>query len=230
MPIYPVYFDTETTGVDFEKDRIVEIAAYCPLNQKTFSSFVNPRMPIPKEATQIHHISDDMVKDAPTFDEVGKTFAEFCTEEALLIAHNNEAFDKIFIEKEFSRNSLTIPKWKYFDTLKWARKYRYDLPRHALQYLREVYGVESNQAHRALDDVLVLHQVFSQMIGDLTWEQVVALLQVPTKIIRMTFGKYQGQNLQSVPKNYIQWLDKSGALDKPENKDLKQNFANLGLL
>ncbi len=187
MTLYPVYYDTETTGIDSTNDRIIELAAYAPLSKKTFVSLINPQMPIPPEATNIHHITDEMVKEAPTFAEVGKDFATFCTEEGLLIAHNNDAFDKLFLEKEFMRNSLSLPTWKYLDTLKWARKYRYDLPKHSLQYLREVYGIPSNQAHRALDDVVVLHQIFSQMTDDLTWDQIISLLQIPSKIIKMTF-------------------------------------------
>ncbi|MBM3192489.1 MAG: DNA polymerase III subunit epsilon, partial [Chlamydiae bacterium] len=58
----PIYYDTETTGVKSDKDRIVEIAAYDPYEEKTFVSLVNPGIPIPLEASQIHHITDDMVQ------------------------------------------------------------------------------------------------------------------------------------------------------------------------
>jgi DNA polymerase-3 subunit epsilon len=230
MKLTPIYYDTETTGVKFDKDRIIEIAAFDPVNNRTFCQFVNPGIPIPKEATAIHHISDEMVASSSSFKEVGQAFIDFCGDNPVLIAHNNDNFDQLFIEAEASRNQLTLPKWPYIDTLKWARKYRSDLPRHALQILRETYGIASNQAHRALDDVLVLHAVFSQMIDDLTMEQVLSLMSAPSKLSRMPFGKHQGKSLAEVPKDYIAWLKQSGAFDKPGNKELKESFETLGLL
>ncbi|NDD58559.1 MAG: DNA polymerase III subunit epsilon [Chlamydiae bacterium] len=230
MSLIPIYYDTETTGVKFDKDRIIEIAAFDPVNNRTFCRFVNPGFPIPKEATAIHHITDEMVSSSPSFEEVGRAFIDFCGENAVLIAHNNDNFDKFFLEAEAKRNQLSLPSWKYIDTLKWARKYRPDLPRHALQALRDAYGIPPNQAHRALDDVIVLHAVFSQMIDDLSVEQVLELLSQNTKLSRMPFGKHQGKSLSEVPKDYVSWLRQSGAFEKPENKELKESFEALGML
>ena len=75
------------------------------------------------------------------------------------------------------RHVLELPNFTMFDTLKWARKYRPDLPRHSLQFLRQVYGVEKNRAHRALDDVMVLYEVFKLMVDDLPLEEALALMQ-----------------------------------------------------
>lgn len=223
MPYRPIYYDTETTGVRSDKDRIVEIAAFDPVNDKTFVFFVNPEIPIPPEATAIHNITNEMVANAPSFKEIGEAFIEFCAGESVLIAHNNDNFDKLFLECEFKRAGLTIPSWPYIDTLKWARKYRKDLPRHTLQNLREVYGIPANQAHRALDDVIVLHKVFSSMIDDLSMETVMELLSQPQgQLTRMPFGKHQGKGLSEIPADYIRWLESSGAFDKPENAELKK--------
>src|SRR5579872_1229239 len=163
----PIYYDTETTGVKPNSDRIIEIAAYDAERDLTFCSFVNPGCPIPPESTAISNITDEMVKDAPSFQQIAPSFIEFCAGDTILIAHNNDAFDKLFLDAEFNRAGIAMPAWTFIDSLKWSRKYRTDLPRHGLQVLREVYGIQSNQAHRALDDVIVLQQVFSRMIGDL---------------------------------------------------------------
>jgi len=227
MPRRPIYYDTETTGVRAEKDRIVEIAAFDPVRERTFVQFVNPQIAIPKEATSIHGISDEMVKDAPSFKDIGAQFAEFCAGDVVLIAHNNDTFDKLFLEAEFRRHTLTLPSWPYIDSLKWARKYRNDLPRHTLQELRAAYGIPPNQAHRALDDVMVLHQVFSRMVDDLSMETILDLLSSTQHIVRMPFGKYQGKLLSEVPKDYVLWLKENGAFDKPENSDLKASFQKL---
>ncbi len=226
----PIYYDTETTGVRNDKDRVIELAAFDPVENRTFCRFIKPGIPIPPEATAIHKITDGMVADAPPFKEVAEAFLAFCPPQSVLIAHNNDAFDKLFLEQEFKRSGLDFPSFRFIDTLKWARKYRGDLPRHTLQSLREVYGFPANQAHRALDDVIVLHQVFSAMIDDLPIETILDLLARPQVLSRMPFGKHQGKLLAEVPKDYVSWLASSGAFDKSENQELKENFDKLGLL
>lgn len=226
----PIYYDTETTGIRSEKDRIIELAAYDPVEERTFCLLINPGIPIPKEATAIHHISDEMVKEAPDFKTIAQEFTAFCPENTVLIAHNNDAFDQPFMEAEFKRAELPFPSFRFVDSLKWSRRYRSDLPRHTLQFLREVYGFPANQAHRALDDVIVLHQVFSAMIDDLKIEQVIELLAKPQVLTRMPFGKHQGKLLNEIPKSYVTWLATSGAFDKADNQELKENFEKLGLL
>jgi len=226
----PIYYDTETTGVKPAKDRIIELAAYDVERNCTFCSFVNPEGPIPAESSAISGITDEMVKGAPLFKEIAPAFAEFCEGDVILVAHNNDQFDKLFLENEYARCGLSIPRWLYFDTLKWSRKYRPDLPRHSLQFLREAFGIEANQAHRALDDVYVLYQVSNRLFDDLSWDDIVRLMSESSQISRMPFGKYAGKPLSEVPKDYVEWLSKSGALDKRENEALCQQFINLGLL
>jgi len=230
MQYRPIFYDTETTGVKADRDRIIEIAAYDPERNRQFERFVNPGFPIPPEATAIHHITDEMVASAPSFEQIGTDFIEFCDGNVILIAHNNDQFDVHFLRNEFNRHSIQMPDWKFFDTLKWARRYRPDLPRHSLQFLREIYGVESNNAHRALDDVIVLEKVYHLMVDDLSINDVFQLLNRPRAIQHMPFGKHQGVPLAQVPKSYVQWLASNGALDKPENQELKDSFLRLGLI
>ena len=226
----PIFYDTETTGVKPGKDRIVEIAAFDPTGNRQFCTFTNPECPIPAEATAITNITDEMVKDAPLIKDALSAFADFCSGEFVLIAHNNDAFDKLFLEFEFNRAGIEMPNWIFIDSLKWARKYRRDLPRHSLQFLREAYGVTSNQAHRALDDVFVLHQVFSRMVDDLDMKTILSLLSQSPKSERMPFGKHAGKLLTEIPKEYVKWLAREGALDKKENTQLKETFEKLGYL
>ena len=73
-----VFFDLETTGINIVKDRIVEISFVkvhltARKNQKTRR--INPEMPIPPESTAIHGITDEDVKDCPTFKEIAKSLA-----------------------------------------------------------------------------------------------------------------------------------------------------------
>ena len=92
-------------------------------------------------------------------------------------------------------------------------------------------AIAHNAAHRALDDCVTLARIFSVMIDDLPLETVLQLLystaaEVPQS---MPFGKYQGTPLERVPQDYVLWLAKSGAFEKPENKSLKEGFQKLGI-
>lgn len=230
MAYRPIFYDTETTGIRADKDRIVEIAAFDPFENRSFEKLVNPGCPIPREASAIHNITDDMVKDCPSFSQIGREFIEFCCGDVVLIAHNNDGFDIHFLKNEFNRHDILMPAWNFLDSLKWARRYRPDLPRHTLQFLREVYQIAENNAHRALDDVIVLHQVFSHMTDDLDIETILKLISKPREIHHMPFGKHQGVPLKDVPRDYIKWLANSGAFDKPENAELRGCFEKLGYI
>jgi DNA polymerase-3 subunit epsilon len=226
----PIYYDTETTGIRNDKDKIIELAAYDPIENRSFTRLIHPGIPIPKEATAIHHISDAMVQEAPPFKQIAEEFIAFCPQDTVLIAHNNDAFDKLFLEQEFKRAELPFPAFRFLDTLKWARKYRPDLPRHTLQFLREVYGFAANQAHRAMDDVIILHQIFSVMTDNLPITTLLELMAKPQVLGKMPFGKHQGKPLSEVPKDYVAWLSASGAFEKAENLPLKEQFEKLNLL
>lgn len=173
----PIFYDTETTGINASKEKIIEIAAFDPVLNKTYHQLINPECKIPPEAIAIHKITDEMVADKPTFRDIIHSFSEFCAGDTVLVAHNNDAFDLLFLQQEFQRCSIAFPSWQFLDTLKWARVYRPDLPRHSLQFLREVYEIPPNNAHRALDDVIVLHQVYSYMTDDLTLEVILELMK-----------------------------------------------------
>jgi DNA polymerase-3 subunit epsilon len=173
----PIFFDTETTGTNPKTGRIVELAAYDAARGTSFEMLINPGMPIPPETTLIHQITDSMVQDAPNFAEVAKKFLEFCEGDITLIGHNADGFDTPFLLNEFARNDMQMPSdWMFIDSLKWSRRYRKDLPRHSLQFLRQTYGIAANQAHRALNDVMVLYDVFKAMTDDLTCEEISHLL------------------------------------------------------
>ncbi|MEI8366322.1 MAG: exonuclease domain-containing protein, partial [Parachlamydiaceae bacterium] len=197
MSMRPIFYDTETTGIRADRDRVIELAAYDPVNNTTFERLINPGSPIPAEATAIHHISNEMVASAPSFEAVALEFCQFCSGDVVLIAHNNDAFDYHFLKNEFARCNQEMPSWKFLDSLKWARRYRKDLPKHTLQFLREIYGITANNAHRALDDVVVLYKIFCFMTDDLSIDEIFTLINRPREIQHMPFGKHQGTLLKS---------------------------------
>ena len=204
MALRFIFFDTETTGTFAGRDRIIEIAAFDPLKGKTFEMLINPGIPIPKDATFVHKITDEMVQQAPSFKEVASKFLEFCSGDVALIAHNNIAFDKPFLQAEMKRADLFIPtEWLFIDSLVWARRYRKDLPRHSLQYLRQIYGIKENQAHRALNDVMVLYEVFCCMTDDLSPEEIHRLLVKAGLGVRQTQAETVQQPSTQVEPRFV---------------------------
>jgi len=105
-----IFFDLETTGINIAADRIVEIS-YLKIdlngNESSRTLRVNPGIPIPPETTAIHGISDEDVKDAPGFNEIGKSIArEF--EGCDLAGYNSVRFDIPLLAEEFLRAGIDI--------------------------------------------------------------------------------------------------------------------------
>jgi len=105
-----IFFDLETTGINIASDRIVEIS-YLKVdlngNETSKTLRINPDMPIPEKVTAIHGISDEDVKEAPTFNEVAKSLArdfEGCD----LAGYNSVRFDIPLLAEEFLRSGVDI--------------------------------------------------------------------------------------------------------------------------
>lgn len=103
-----VFFDLETTGTNYKRDRVVEISVvkYMPNGEKEAKTrLINPEMPIPKESSDIHGITDEKVADAPTFKQISKNlyiYLEGCD----LGGYNISRFDVPVLIEEFKRCSL----------------------------------------------------------------------------------------------------------------------------
>ena len=105
-----IFFDLETTGINVASDRIVEIS-YLKVelngNETTKTLRINPGIPIPPKTTEIHGISDEDVKDSPTFNEVGKSVAQDF-EGCDLAGYNSVKFDIPLLAEEFLRCGIDI--------------------------------------------------------------------------------------------------------------------------
>ncbi len=105
-----VFIDLETTGINLATDRIVEIAIIKILPDKSRQvkhKMVNPQMPIPKASSDIHGITDDKVKDAPTFKEVANELKQFI-DNADLSGYNSNRFDIPLLMEEFLRAGILL--------------------------------------------------------------------------------------------------------------------------
>ena len=105
-----IFFDLETTGVNVASDRIIEISylkVFPNGNKESKTIRINPTIPIPKHASDIHGITDDDVKDEPTFAEVAKSLAnEF--EGCDFAGYNSNKFDIPLLAEEFIRADIVL--------------------------------------------------------------------------------------------------------------------------
>jgi exonuclease, DNA polymerase III, epsilon subunit family len=144
--------DIETTGLSKITDHIVEIAAIRyngGLEWEKMVSLVKPPVEIPQVTIDIHHITNRMVKDAPTIEDVLPAFLEFIGDD-LVVGHNVN-FDIGFIELAARRLGYD-PVWNYVDTISVAKKIIPGLPNYKQATVINALGIRQDIAHRAEDD------------------------------------------------------------------------------
>lgn len=155
-----VVFDLETTGMSYEKDKILEIGAVKVINNKIIGSFnmlINPECYISPYITNIVHITNDMVFDKPTIYEAMPYFIDFIND-LPLIAHN-ACFDTSFIKYNAKRQGFDLNN-PVLDTLKLSRKYNKECKRHNLGYLTKYFKISLENAHRAYFDALATYKLY----------------------------------------------------------------------
>ena len=163
-----VAFDTETTGLAPSKgDRIVQIGAVRVVNGnllpgESFQRLVNPERPIPPRSTRFHGITDDMVDQQPTIDEVAPAFRTFVGD-AVLIAQN-AVFDLSFLKAAEGRSGVRFDT-PVLDTMLLSMALHPDEADHSLDGLIARYGVDISGRHTALGDATATAQVFVRMLG-----------------------------------------------------------------
>ena len=159
-----VVFDIETTGFSAEMDRIIEIGAVkVEKGQITdkFSTFVNPKRPIPFRITELTSITDDMVIDAPEIEVVLPKFLEFVGD-AVLVAHN-ASFDVGFIEQNCKMQGLE-KSFTSVDTVALGRVLLPSLSKYKLDVVAKALGISLENHHRAVDDAGATAKIFVKFI------------------------------------------------------------------
>ncbi|MDR2207029.1 MAG: 3'-5' exonuclease [Flavobacteriaceae bacterium] len=221
-------FDLETTGTNIAKDRIVEI---CILKVNPDASresktwLVNPQIPIPKDATEVHGISDDDVKDAPVFKEIAPKIMEMISGSDLG-GFNSNRFDVPLLGEELLRAGLDfdLEKFRLVDTLAIYHKKE---PRNLSAAYKFYCNKDLENAHSAEADVLATFEVLDA--------QIAKYEDLPNDISGLseyshrknfadlagfiayddggneifTFGKYKGQNVKEVFRKdvgYFGWI------------------------
>ena len=159
-----VVFDLETTGLDANKDEIIEIGA-CKIKngkiEEVFSTFVKPSRKIPKEIIELTGINDDMVKDAPTINYVLPDFFKFCYG-STMVGHN-VSFDIGFIYAISKKLSYNFDN-QLIDTIEMARNKLPGLRNYKLGTVVERLGIILDNAHRAINDATATAKVFIKLM------------------------------------------------------------------
>ena len=171
-----VALDVETTGIRISGNRIIEVSAirfedFYPVEAVT--TLVNPKMHIPEEATAVNNITDEMVADAPQFYQIADSLKDFIGK--LPIVAHNAAFDikhlaasgldlrknKIYCTLQISKSVLEVYNERKADSSYYRDKeYDWDVENCKLETLCKYYGVQLDNAHRALEDSLAAGFLF----------------------------------------------------------------------
>lgn len=224
-----LFFDLETTGLDISRDRIVEIAAvkvFPDGHVEEKRRLINPTIPIPKEAQDVHHISDEDVKDQPTFKQVAKSLAQWM-EGCDIAGYNSTRFDIPLLAEEFLRAGVDFDfrKRKLIDVQVIFHKMEQ-------RTLVAAYAFYCNKnledAHSALGDVRATYEVLKAQLDRYqdTLQNDVEKLSEFTTVTRMAdyagriaynendeavfnFGKHKGRRVIDVLRtepSYYDWM------------------------
>ena len=223
-----VFFDLETTGTSIMRDRIVEISIIKVMpdgSEIERTLRVNPGMPIPAEATAIHHITDADVADAPTFSMIAAELMELFADADIAGLHSNR-FDVPLLTEEFLRAGIAfdLSKRRFIDVQTIFHK----MEQRTLVAAYKFYcGKDLTEAHSANADTRATYEVLKAQLDcyDTLKNDVAYLAEFSTqnrnvdlmgRIIRndagtevFNFGKYKGQPVEEVFRRdigYYSWM------------------------
>lgn len=241
-----VFFDLETTGTNISTDRIVEISIVKLMpNGETIERTrrINPEMPIPPEATAIHHITDEDVANEPPFRKVAHSLAELMTG-CDIAGFNSNRFDIPLLDAEFERVGVVFDftKARFIDVQTIFHKRE---PRTLVAAYKYYCGGDLENAHSAIADTKATMEV---LMGQLEMYE-----DLPTSVAELSeyssnnrnvdllgrliyddqdrevinFGKYKGQLAETVLQNdpgYYSWI-----MNGDFSRNTKQAFTNIRL-
>ena len=163
-----IILDTETTGLSFNSDKIIEIACVELENQiptkNVFHTFVNPEMDISDGAYQTHGITREFLRDKPVFKDVAKKFLAFIKDSKLVI--HNADFDMAFLNKALQDIDLEpIPTDRVVDTLFLARQ-KFPGAQASLDALCKRFKIDTSkrEKHSALVDCNLLTEIYIELL------------------------------------------------------------------
>lgn len=166
IPYDPIFMDTETTGIS-RNDVIIEIGVVNLAGKTLFESYVKPPIPIPPDAMMVHHITDEMVAEAPSWKDI---WGELKTVlDGRFVGMYNAEFDLRMMRQTHERYWLdwSIDDKNFFCVMRLyaafygevndrGRGYRF----HKLENAGAACGIPLPNSHRAVDDALLTAALF----------------------------------------------------------------------
>lgn len=230
-PATVLFVDTETTGADPSQDHAVEAAFLVAEYRGTvpqpvsaqFSSFIKPPVPVPPEASAVHHITDEMLENAPSAADLLQAVEDIAGKAGFICAHNLP-FDMGILQRSFPGIFNRFGDDRRIDTLRLSKHCWADIPSHSLQALRYRHGLDGmaapGEAHRALFDTrlvkALLDTVLQQNITGVSGlSELVGYISRPLEVKVFNFGKHKGclvEDIAATDPDYIRWLLKQGWL------------------
>lgn len=222
-----IFFDLETTGVDIATSRIVEIACIkidLDGSKTEKHSLINPTIPIPKEASEVHGITDDKVANAPKFIELSKSLYNFF-KDCDIAGYNSDSFDIPLLVQEFSRCNIIFGDWE-FNTIDVLSVERILRPNKLSDVYKRYTGKDLEDAHSALADVnATLEILFHQYDGkeEITPEEIENFYRLKKRYdlsnklyvnadgkVCWGFGKLMNQPIEN-DISYVDWVLKQNS-------------------
>lgn len=239
-----IFFDLETTGTNVTHDRIVELSFIKVMPDGTViekTRRLNPEMPIPPESTAIHHITDDDVRDCPTFRQIAHSLEEIFADTDVA-GYNSNKFDVPVLIEEFSRAGINFPTdgRSFIDVQNIFHKKE---QRTLAAAYRFYCGRELENAHSALADTRATYEVLKSQLD--RYEDLKNDVEYLAEFSRMnrnidlagrmmlnddnepvfTFGKHRGRLVREIfvqEPSYFDWILQG---DFPKNtKDVLQGL------
>lgn len=224
-----IFLDTETTGNEPKKDFLCQLAF--KTDDETFNELYKPSIPIPPEASAVHHITNKMVSDKKAFtesDEYERIKKLLESPNSIMVAHNNK-FDYEMLKNEDITPANTIC------TLRVARALDKNnvIPQYRLQFLRYYLDIDIEaEAHDALGDVLVLEKLYGRLLDKIikedglseekAIERMIDISSRPSIMNMFNFGKYNGKTVADVARvdpGYLEWVLAQKEQTNPETEE-----------
>lgn len=219
-----VIFDTETTGIDFVEDDVVQLASvtldsgYKELH--TFNRLAHPGKSIPAEATAVHGIHNRDVLSADSSRKVvadwWKAINTVSPEPPILAGHNIVSFDLPMLKKHLCLKHLPV-----IDTYQAALRLEINPETHKLGDLHASYRFPPHAAHDALGDCRMVKDLLGMYLGHMKMSatRFADWLAKPVVLDVMPFGKWKGRKFRDIPTGYLKFM-----LVKDLNADLKASM------
>lgn len=201
--------DLETTSLEPTAE-VLEIGAYDIRDGRLYTTglhtLVKPAAPIPYSATGIHHITNEMVADAPAWNVAWRKLIE--------TYHGQEPAEIVFAAHmaSYERQYLdALIKARWICTWKCSLRQWPDMESHSLQSLRYALALPADPAlamppHRALPDSYVCGLLVLELLKHQTIETLIAWTNEPAIFTKLDFGEHNGKPLSEVRTSYFEWM------------------------